>query len=258
MSRRVRMGVLVPGPAQGICTEEVIMKKAFDFPSALGLFKHTLRAPGPRGYTVGPDIADAMLELANEETVTAVSHLVSDTLASGLRVWITSDLHFNHERMISFCDRPFRDVETMNSALRRQLLKVGEDDLLIIAGDVVMGAESNILALFELPGQKILVTGNHDFTYSGKPRFTRMVEPGGDDVFDYVVPFLYWTEGYSKTARPVMVTHFPLDMPASYDPAVSGQIKNYHGHLHDEFKGSTLQVKYVNVCWDVNHGVHCL
>ena len=232
--------------------------KNINFQSALALFKHTLLAPSARGNTLGPDISAGMLALANEETVTVVSLRVSNTLAAGQRVWITSDLHFNHERIIGFCDRPFRDVETMNSALRRQLLKVGEDDLLIIAGDVVMGAESNILALFELPGKKILVTGNHDFTYGGKPRFDRFVEPDGRSVFDHVVPFLYWTEGYGKSARPVMVTHVPLDMPASYDPSVSGQIKNYHGHLHEVCKDSTLQVKYVNVCWDVNHGVHCL
>ena len=234
------------------------MNKTFDFPSALALFKHTLLAPGPRGYTVGPDIAQGMLALANEETVMSVSQLVSDTLATGQRVWITSDLHFNHGRVMEFCDRPFRDVLAMNAALRRSMEKVGQDDLLIIAGDVKMGEEANPSALHGLPGRKILVTGNHDFSYGGKPRFDRFVEPDGRPVFEHVVPFLFWTDGYGKTARPVMVTHFPLDMPASYDPAVSGRIRNYHGHLHDEFKDSTLQVKFVNVCWDVNHGVHCL
>ena len=232
--------------------------KNINFQSALALFKHTLLAPSARGNTLGPDISAGMLALANEETVTSVSQLVASALAAGQRVWITSDLHFNQPKMIAWCDRPASDQQSMNAALRRSLLKVGQDDLLIIAGDIKMGEEANPSELHGLPGRKILVTGNHDFTYSGKPRFDRFVEPDGRPVFDHVVPFLYWTEGYGKTARPVMVTHFPLDMPASYDPSVSGQIKNYHGHLHDEFKGSTLQVKYVNVCWDVNHGVHCL
>lgn len=230
----------------------------FDFHRALPLFRHTLLAPSPRGSAVGTDIAAGMLKLAHEALVSSVSLEVSNALAAGRRVWITSDLHFNHARIIGFCDRPFKDTEAMNSGIRKLLMKVGEDDLLIIAGDLKMGEEINPEALHGLPGRKILVVGNHDFTYGGKPRFRQMVETDRRPIFDHVVPFLFWQDGYGATARPVMVTHFPLDMPGSYDSSKVGQVRNYHGHLHDVTMESTEQVKYVNVCWDVNHGMHCL
>lgn len=222
-----------------------------DFERALDLFKLTLKSPHNRGAS---GVAEGMLALATEDNVTAASLEVVSALAAGARVWMTSDLHFHHTNIISYCDRPFGNVNTMNAELRKVLEKVGSDDLVVFVGDMVMGSlESSIPELQGLPGKKILVVGNHDFMNSGKPRYPHFREGDGSPVFERIVPFLFWTDFYQP--RPVMVTHYPLSVPEGYS---FGQVRNYHGHLHDTLLTSNERVKFINVGWDVNHGLNCL
>lgn len=80
-------------------------------------------------------------------------------------IWITSDLHFNHERIIGLCNRPFDSVEQMNSVLIDNWNKViGEDDTVYILGDLFSrGDDKNIEEILsKLKGYKILIKGNHD------------------------------------------------------------------------------------------------
>ena len=46
------------------------------------------------------------------------------------KVFFTGDLHFGHENVIAFDDRPFKSVEEMDAELiKRWNAKVGKDDL---------------------------------------------------------------------------------------------------------------------------------
>ena len=222
-----------------------------DFKLALSLFRHTLEQES----RVRPDIHAAMLKLAQPEVIQEASFAVSSAIALGQRVWMTADLHLGHANIIGFCDRPFHSVGVMNAALLAQLSKVGPEEILVIVGDVLMGEyEQSIELVRQIPGRKILVVGNHDFKRDGRcPMLRERNLSGEGPLFEAVVPFLVWSGAQGRT---VLVTHYPLQVPDAH--RVLLPYLNYHGHLHRGVLPPTEKVKYMNVGWDVVHGLVCL
>ena len=88
--------------------------------------------------------------------------------ADGARLWIWSDLHFDDERIRRHAKRPFPTICTMNWAPRdrwREAVALG--DTVVCAGD--LGGRRNIFGRWKppcenLPGRKVVVLGNYDFT----------------------------------------------------------------------------------------------
>ena len=81
------------------------------------------------------------------------------------KVFFTSDLHFGHENVLHFDNRPFSSVEEMDAELvRRWNAKVGKGDLVYVLGDLIWksrnGDAHNLIK--SLNGQIILIKGNHD------------------------------------------------------------------------------------------------
>lgn len=214
------------------------------FKAALGLFKHTLDAE--KGVKTAINLG--LLELIDQDLIEATSQTVSDALAAGERVWITSDLHFMHSNIIGYCDRPFFNVDSMTDALMATLQKVPKDELILYGGDMAMGNYQKTVELIrQLPGRKILIAGNHDLTRDGKCKLARE-----KDLFEAVVPFLTWL-GYQ--GRLVVVSHYPILVPETYK---NTPVLNYHGHLHEKTLPATLMIKYMNVGWDINQALNCL
>ena len=89
-----------------------------------------------------------------------------------MATFFTADLHFGHNEIIKFCDRPFYDVSEMNSAIINNWnSKVSNDDHVYIIGDVFYGGrdaaeiKSAVAIVEKLNGKLHLVAGNHDFPY---------------------------------------------------------------------------------------------
>lgn len=81
------------------------------------------------------------------------------------KVFFTSDLHFGHENVLRFDNRPFQTVEEMDAELiRRWNAKVGKGDLVYVLGDFIWKTSTdNAPALIKsLNGQIVLIKGNHD------------------------------------------------------------------------------------------------
>jgi len=79
--------------------------------------------------------------------------------------WFTSDYHFNHDAVISFCNRPFRTVLEMNEAIiERHNGRVGKHDTVYFIGDFCFYTSTVlVLSLIErLNGNFVFVKGNHD------------------------------------------------------------------------------------------------
>ena len=81
------------------------------------------------------------------------------------KIFFTSDLHFGHENVIRFDNRPFNTVEEMDEEMiKRWNTKVGKDDIVYVLGDFIWKAATNeaVSIIRRLNGQIILIKGNHD------------------------------------------------------------------------------------------------
>lgn len=81
--------------------------------------------------------------------------------------WFTSDLHFGHHKIITYCDRPYENIWHMRDALVENWNSyIDPHDLVYVLGDFSFHAkrEDTEQLLLELNGIKILIKGNHDHT----------------------------------------------------------------------------------------------
>lgn len=78
--------------------------------------------------------------------------------------YVISDLHFGHDNIIQYCQRPFDDVEEMNEALIENWNNtIDDDDTVLFLGDLRHHpGELAAHWLEQLNGQIIIVRGNHD------------------------------------------------------------------------------------------------
>lgn len=80
--------------------------------------------------------------------------------------YYSSDWHLGHARILTLCDRPFKDVDHMDSAIIDNInstLDPTEDDLIIL-GDTCMGnMDKSLRNLARVQARRImLIPGNHD------------------------------------------------------------------------------------------------
>lgn len=147
-----------------------------------------------------------------------------------MKTFVTSDLHFFHENVIGFCDRPFGSVEHMNHVLIENWNSVvGEHDHIWMLGDFSFGkVDETIGVLKQLKGIKHKITGNHDRKGSCQklPWKDYFVEE-----HDYL--------RFKLDKKKYVMCHFPF---SSWE---RGYV-NLHGHLHSlaGYKNKWMQ-------WDV-------
>ena len=87
-----------------------------------------------------------------------------------MKTFFTSDHHFNHKNIISFCSRPWQTVSEMNEILIKNWNEtVSPDDIVYYLGDFAVGSRDEIPKLLaRLNGKIILIRGNHDYDMSLK------------------------------------------------------------------------------------------
>lgn len=74
------------------------------------------------------------------------------------KYFVTADTHFCHENIIKYCNRPFRDLSHMNSALiKKWNTLVSKNDYVFVLGDFSLGnAELQNRLDFNLMDEKSL------------------------------------------------------------------------------------------------------
>lgn len=141
-------------------------------------------------------------------------------------VWVWSDLHFGHDNIIRYTDRPFANAEEMDAQLYANWeATVEREARVVIVGDVAMRdavAEHTWQRIRRASGaDKRLVFGNHDLTGSGALRV---------DGFDDICSVLC-----ADGDPPLVFTHLPL-------ARVPAGAVNVHGHTHAEAPGRTPHI----------------
>lgn len=79
-------------------------------------------------------------------------------------IYLTSDLHFNHDRDFIYLPRGFNSIYEMNSAIIKNWNSLVEkDDDVYILGDLMLGDTSlGIKCISQLKGNLHIILGNHD------------------------------------------------------------------------------------------------
>ena len=96
-------------------------------------------------------------------------------------VFFSADLHFGHANIIRHCARPFASVEEMDAdLLANWRRRVRADDTVYIVGDLMFYCKDPESYLWQLPGKKHLIVGNHDPVWMKKvpvERYFESVQP---------------------------------------------------------------------------------
>ena len=131
-------------------------------------------------------------------------------------IYLISDTHFNHENIIRYCRRPFKNAKEMNDALIRNWNStVGNEDIVYHLGDFALGKKEDAIDIAKrLNGIKYLIRGNHD-KWSIKA---------------------YEEMGFSVLGGPyvrldeykLLLSHIPVE-----DIEVPEGYINVHGHIHN-------------------------
>lgn len=159
-----------------------------------------------------------------------------------MAMWFTSDLHFGHVNIITYCGRPYADVAEMNEGLIENWNEcVTPTDTVWVLGDVAMGHIADSLPLVQrLHGTKLLVTGNHDRCWLGHgPRSKDWVERYLAAGFEAIH---HGAVELSVAGHPVIACHFPYrgdsqeaDRYLDARPIDHGGWL-LHGHVHERWR----------------------
>jgi len=127
------------------------------------------------------------------------------------KIWITTDMHLGHAKMVEYCGRPENHSDLTIENLRKAL-SVG--DTLIDLGDVCIGHDeywhSLLKTVIPINVKRILLVGNHD----KKPR-------------DW-----YLSHGWDFVCESFSGHYFGRYVTFSHEPIPNIQNLNIHGHLH--------------------------
>ncbi len=140
--------------------------------------------------------------------------------------FVTSDLHFNHAKILEYeiVSRPFANVQEMNEAVISNWNDtVNQDDTVYVLGDFFMGVVEDVEPILSrLKGRIIVIRGNHD-----SPNRRKEYQRLGCEVHD-----IYYKE-YKGLF--FIMSHFPPLSPEFAD-MVRGrshsEVVALYGHVH--------------------------
>lgn len=151
-------------------------------------------------------------------TITLIDAFPQTVKEAGM-IWFTSDLHFDHEKIIKHANRPFSCVEEMNAALIHNWnSRIDVSDDVYILGDLSMKGATYVNELLaKLNGRKYLIKGNHD-KFADQTTFDRNL--------------LIWIQNYYEfdyQNERFILFHYPIE---EWNHFFHGSI-HLHGHQHN-------------------------
>jgi calcineurin-like phosphoesterase family protein len=157
-------------------------------------------------------------------------------------IWITSDLHFGHDKPFIWEDRGYSSVEEMNKEqLRKFNEKVQPEDDVYICGDLMLGGDVGKSWITQLNGKIHIVLGNHD-TNSRAEWYRELPQ---------VVEIVYATM-IKANGRHWFLSHYPT-MTANFG-TLNGQPVNLAGHTHSPDKWENINTGTYNIAVDAHNG----
>lgn len=141
-----------------------------------------------------------------------------------MSVYVTSDLHFGHNKDFLYAARGFKTIEEHDEAIIKNWNSiVTRSDTVIILGDLILNDNyGGIGKLRKLNGHKIILLGNHD-TAAREELYENLWDA---EVVGYGMPFKY--DGYS-----FYLSHYPtICANRDVDKPLRCRTINLCGHVH--------------------------
>jgi calcineurin-like phosphoesterase family protein len=143
-----------------------------------------------------------------------------------MRKFITSDLHFGHDRIRQFCPNTrgrFTDVIDMREKMIGEWNEqvTPKDEVFILGDFAFLPSRDAIDILKRLNGHKILIEGNHDRKLLKDPVFRREFK----EIHQYL--------RHQHNGVVLIMFHYPI---AEFDEMHRGAV-HLHGHLHGSPSG---------------------
>lgn len=158
-----------------------------------------------------------------------------------MTIWFTSDQHYGHRNIITYCNRPFKDVDDMTEQLIANHNSVVKDgDTVYHLGDFSMSEKMVQPVLSRLNGVHILIPGNHDRCHPTHKKCKcvdaerrKYLEYGFTDVLDLIVPDFH---GFLLCHMPRVEDGRHGERYSQYRPVVKTGQWQLHGHIHQLWK----------------------
>jgi calcineurin-like phosphoesterase family protein len=142
-----------------------------------------------------------------------------------------SDIHLGHKNVISFCNRPFKDLEEMQNSFIGEIYSLAEEgDDVYLLGDICFNKVSTTLdLLLDSPATFHLIRGNHDSNSVANHKLWSSVSL----LKEIEVP---------EVDLPIVLCHYPIE---DWNRKRYGSI-HLHGHTHNNASHdvSTIDNRY--------------
>lgn len=140
-------------------------------------------------------------------------------------IWLTSDLHFGHDREFIWGPRGFKNVYEMNEAIIKNWNTViAPEDEVYVLGDLMLGDnEVGIKMIKQLKGKIHIILGNHD-TAKRIELYEQCY-----NIVDIKYADLIKYNGYS-----FYLSHYPTITSNLEKEFGKHCLLNIHGHTHDQ------------------------
>ena len=185
-------------------------------------------------------------------------------------IFWTSDWHFRHFNIITYCNRPFQSAQEMDEALiKKHNQYVKPTDTVFFLGDLGMGNPSDMKNIISrLNGRLIMIRGNHDRwgveTYYNMG-FNAVLETASIKVgqmtltmshyprktlWAIIKTFIFYIRKMRSKNRTVKDIWLRLKRELTMYNNVKGGDYHLHGHVHSKVKMYGTNIECGVDCWD--------
>jgi calcineurin-like phosphoesterase family protein len=139
------------------------------------------------------------------------------------RIFLTSDLHFGHDREFVWKVRGYDSVQAMNlTQVQKWNETVEDDDDIYVLGDLMLGSTDGIEFIKQLRGKLHIVLGNHDTAtrekmYRELPNVVEVAEVG---------------LRLKHNKHHFVMTHYPMMTGNLEKESLKQMTLNLYGHTH--------------------------
>lgn len=154
-----------------------------------------------------------------DKTGQDLGYIIKNEIDNGKEVYLWSDQHFRHSRVIEYAGRPFANVEQMNQTMiNNHNNTVNDGSVVVFGGDITFGNEAiNKEVMEQMKGRHLFIYGNHDFNHGGRYNTKFMKEAAACALFQYEI---------NGNMYDIVISHYPIlcDLPDN--------VINIYGHTH--------------------------